>query len=153
MNWLRFRTSETAKQRFSSPAETFIPRRASVPMVRVWHGWHGTIPTCPGMVANFGSANSMMMGQSSTKESLPAGRGNRSSNQSGLLTAFCILFPIEPGGGIFIALMKTVRLKTFARWRQSSACRSGYSVCQPMPLNPPRKLSAHLLNGAFGGSA
>ncbi len=83
----------------------------------------------------------------------PAGRGNRSSNQSGLLTAFCILFLTEPVGGTFIAPVNMAQAKTFARWKQSSAYRNGYSACQHMPLNPPRKLSAHLLNGAFGGLA
>ena len=82
-------------------------------------------------------------------ERVAAAWTNPSSSRSGRPTAFCISSPTAPAGGTSTA-GATGASSRCARWKPSSACRSGSLACPPMPSSQPSASSAPTLSAARG---
>src|SRR5687768_12868281 len=124
---------------------TSILHRRSAATDHAWLGWRGTIPTCPGMVANCGRHVLMNKACCPTRKKLRAAPRSRFSNLNGHRMVCFTSFPIEADGGTFTGSLLTATSNRFTRWKLSLACRSGASACPATVLSLPKESSAHML--------
>ena len=88
--------------RSSLEGATSMPRLPFARTARVWPGWPGIIPICPGMAPSCGWPISSGMARSSILDRSRVVRTRRSSSRNGRPTGCCISCPTEPGGGTSI---------------------------------------------------